>query len=167
MTPAERVVVEAAVRWKQARDARFDSHHVERAAANGDLLLAVDALLAEHAGPQPALVEVTWAQVVEGDQIYRDASGRAMEPSQPNGFWREVTRSGPLKHSVPLRMRINAQGIPRPIQPLAAGKVWVKRGVTGKAVDVLGSVLWSGQNIPTPRGGMTGATIDETYEDEQ
>lgn len=130
MTPAERVVVEAAVRW--ARGHTTDS----------PLAAAVDALLAERAGPQLETVGITWAQVVEGDQIFRAANGSPCPPDDAAGKWFEVIRSGPLGGTD--RMRINARGIPKPIQPVAKNPVTVKRGATGKAIDNLGSVLWSG-----------------------
>jgi hypothetical protein len=138
MTPAERVVVEMAVRWAAG-------HTVDK-----PLLKAVDALLAERAGPQPRLVEITWGQVAEGDMIYRSlATGGALPPDAPGGTWREVLRAGPLAGTD--KVRINARGIPKPIQPPAANPVIVRRGATGKAVDALGSVLWSGPSARTVR----------------
>jgi hypothetical protein len=137
MTPAERVVVEAAVRYALA-------------AATGQedlpqLLLAVDALLTERAGPQPETVEITWGQVVTGDLVYRALNGAPLVPDAPGGKWFEVLQTG--RHA-PDRVRINVRGIARPIQPLAGAAVTVKRSAMGQAVDVLASVLWSG---PTSR----------------
>lgn len=138
MTPAERVVVEAAVRF--CTDDRISS--------DADLQNAVDALLAERAGPQPETVEITWAQVVEGDEIYRTPSGGPIPPDSPAGKWFTVTdRAGLLPGTD--RIRLHARGISRPIQPQAAKLVRVRRGATGKAVDMLGSVMWSGASAPT------------------
>lgn len=137
MTPAERVVVEAAVRWRERRDITGDGGQSQ------DLILAVDALLTERTNrPTDAIVEITWSQVVEGDQIYRAANGGPISPSVSGGKWFEVTRSGPLTGTN--RVRVNIQGVGRPIQPEAKKSVMVKRGAAGLAVDVLGSVLWSG-----------------------
>jgi hypothetical protein len=139
MTPAERVVVEAAVRWAADHD---------HEAANGQLLLAVDALLIERNGPALEVQEITWSQVVEGDQLYRAANGSAAPVGAPGGRWMEVTRSGPLVQTG--RMRINVKGIPQPIQPHADRTVVVKRGATGQAADVLCSLVWSGPSTPVP-----------------
>lgn len=144
MTPAERVVVEAAVRWYQAVANDDDSQ-------GQALVQAVEALLAERAGPQSETVEITWAQVVEGDEIYRAKSGGPIEPDNAAGKWFTVTDRGGLIPGTD-RIRLHAKGIGRPIQPIADKLVTVKRGVTGRAVDALGAVLWSGINIPTDAG---------------
>lgn len=108
-----------------------------------NLSAAVDAFLAERANrPTDAVVEITWGQVVEGDQIYRAVNGGPVSPSASGGEWFEVTRSGPLTGTD--RVRVNIKGIGRSIQPEAKRSVMVRRGATGLAVDVLGSVLWSG-----------------------
>ncbi len=142
MTPAERVVVAAAVRWHSSVQAeRPEGFHAE-------LDAAVDALLAERAGPQAETVEITWTEVVEGDQIYRHRTGGGPVPlDSPAGAWFTVTDRGGLMPGTN-RIRLHAKGIGRPIQPVATRLVTVKRGATGKAVDMLGSVLWSGANMP-------------------
>jgi hypothetical protein len=137
MTPAERVVVEAAVRYATSPATATDLH-------NG-LCDAVEALLAERAGPQPETVEITWEQVVTGDLVYRALNGAPLAPDAPGGKWFEVLQTG---RKAPDRVRINVRGIARPIQPLAGAVVIVKRSAMGQAVDVLASVLWSG---PTSR----------------
>lgn len=133
MTPAERVVVEAAVRWAGRR----------RPTDPRDIGLwdAVDALLAERNGPQPETVEITWGQVVEGDRLYRMPNGAPAQPGRP-GVWMEVVGAGALPGG---QCKIHVKGIGRPIQPTASKPVRVQRGATGKAVDALGSVLWSGR----------------------
>jgi hypothetical protein len=140
MTPAERVVVEAAVRWA----ADHDHHEME----DIPLLEAVDTLLVERNGPALEVQEITWSQVVEGDQLYRAANGAAAPVGAPGGRWMEVTRSGPLVQTG--RMRINVKGIPQPIQPHADRMVVVKRGATGQAADVICSLVWSGASTPVP-----------------
>lgn len=136
MTPAERAVVEMAVRLVGAG-------HFPLTAEHRDLYDAVDVLRAERNGPEPETVEITWAQVVEGDKLYRGPDGRAAEPGSPGGRWMEVRQSGPIDGG---KVRTFVVGLPRPIQPIATRKVIVQRGATGKAVDVLGSVLWSGDH---------------------
>lgn len=124
LTPGERVVVEAALRYAQ------DDSTVQR---HNDLIEAVDALLTERADPD-ALVEqeITWGQVVESDEIYSDKTKR----------WYEVTRA---VHSggTEGKSLINAKGIPRGLKPNSADPVKVRRGPTGNAVDMFASVLWS------------------------
>jgi hypothetical protein len=140
VTPAERVVVEAAVRWAALWERRPTGNHAP-------LWDAVQVLLAERAGSQPLTVEITWGQVVEGDKLYRAPNGGPAQVGQPGGVWREVTQSGPLDGGKV--MRIHVQGLPRPIQPSAAKPVIVRRGKTGQGVDALGSVLWSGPSART------------------
>lgn len=152
LTPAERVVVEAAVRHVKALE------HGQGPSYQRELRDAVKVLLAERAGPQPLTVEITWGQVVEGDKLYRAPNGGPARPGEP-GNWHEVTQSGPLHGGA--QMRIHVKGLPRPIQPVTWRPVTVRRGKTGQAVDALGSVLWSGPS------GFTGATIDEIHENEE
>lgn len=132
MTPAERVVVEAAVRHCEG----------ECKGGWGNLIDAVNALLAERNGPPPETVEITWGQVVEGDKLYRMPNGAPAIIGQPGGVWMEVVGSGALQGA---QRKIHVKGIGRPIQPVASKPVTVQRGATGKAVDTFGSVLWSGR----------------------
>jgi hypothetical protein len=131
MTPGERVVVEAVLRWAP----QLPSIQAEHALQD-----ARNALLAERAEGPPDEVEITWGQVVEGDQIYRGPQGQAWTAGAPGGRWYEVTRAGLIGGG---KARINARGIPRAIQPDAGKFVVVRRGVTGKAVDMFATVLWS------------------------
>lgn len=149
MTPAERVVVGAAVRLIE----RNPYNIIQSDLTAMNLSAAVDALLAERAGPQPETVEITWAQVVEGDEIYRAKNGGPIPPDSPAGKWFTVTDSSPLTGTD--RIRLHARGIGRPIQPQAAKLVQVRRGATGKAVDMLGSVMWSGASAPTLHDAFT------------
>lgn len=127
LTPGERVVVEAAIRWAASVQAmRAEGFHAE-------LSDAVDALRAERADPDaPQERDLSWGQVVEGDQIYSDKTKR----------WYEVTRA---VHSggTEGKSLINAKGIPRGLKPNSADPVKVRRGPTGNAVDMFASVLWS------------------------
>lgn len=126
MTPAERVVVEAAVRWVAATPETV--HRVNR-----DLIDAVDALLAERADPDaPQEQEITWGQVVEGDEIWSPKTQR----------WYEVTRAIHAGGTEG-RSLINAKGIPKGLKPISSDAVKVKRGPTGNAVDMFANVLWS------------------------
>lgn len=122
LTPGERVVVEAAIRWRRGPNV---GHQY--------LMDAVDALEAERADPD-ALVEqeITWGQVVEGDEIYSPKTGR----------WYEVTRAVHAGGTEGKSL-INAKGIPRGLKPNSADPVKVRRGPTGNAVDMFASVLWS------------------------
>lgn len=123
LTPGERVVVEAAIRWRQSGTV----------AALLPLRDAVDALRAERADPDaPQERDLSWGQVVEGDEIYSDKTKR----------WYEVTRA---VHSggTEGKSLINAKGIPRGLKPNSADPVKVRRGPTGNAVDMFANVLWS------------------------
>jgi hypothetical protein len=114
------VVVEAAVRWVDGTPE--DSMR---------LVAAVEALQAERADPDaPTEREITWGQVVAGDEIYSPKTDR----------WYEVTRA---VHPGNGKSKINAKGIPKPLQPDSAALIKVRRGETGVAVDMFASVLWS------------------------
>lgn len=132
MTPAERVVVEAALRWHAER-------HVPGSITGGELYKAVNALLAERADPAtPKERELTWGQAVVGDEILSDRTRR----------WYEVTNvvgPGVLDGG---RVKLWLKGLPKPVQPKAADPVKLRRGEMGKVVDVFASVLWSGQSAP-------------------
>jgi hypothetical protein len=124
MTPAERVVVEAAVRWARSRTVLQDSIRLQE---------AVEALQAERTDPSaPQEQDLTWGQVVEGDEIYSAKTNR----------WYEVTAAS---HRPPAST-INAKGIPKALHPKSADPVRIRRGGTGLAVDMFASVLWSGQS---------------------
>lgn len=126
MTPAERVVVEMAVRWHGATPETY--HRVNR-----DLIEAVQALQAERADPNAVQEQdLTWGQVVEGDEIYSAKTDR----------WYEVTAAG---HRPPVST-VSAKGIPKALHPKSADPVRVRRGGTGLIVDMFASVLWSGQS---------------------
>ena len=125
MTPGERVVVEAAIRWAGAR--------LNPGTTPADLYQAVDALQVERADPDaPQEQEITWAQVVEGDEIWSPKTQR----------WYEVVRAVHAGGTEG-RSLINAKGIPKGLKPLSVDSVKVRRGATGNAVDMFASVLWS------------------------
>jgi hypothetical protein len=124
MTPAERVVVEAALRWVP----QLPSIQAEHALQD-----AVQALQAERAGGQPQEHDLTWGQVVEGDEIWSERTGK----------WYPVTAA---THQPPAASTISAKGIPRVLRPMPGDPVRVRRGATGEAVDMFASVLWSGVN---------------------
>lgn len=112
MTPAERVVVEAARRWVNGRPE--DSMR---------LVAAVGALEAEG---RPAEEEITWDQVVEGDQI------------QVGGKWFEVLEAKPGAVRAKSEHGLVGNFKSR------TGPLTVRRGASGKAVDMFAGVLWSG-----------------------
>jgi hypothetical protein len=122
MTPAERVVVEAALRWARSRTVLQDSIRLQE---------AVQALEAERATGQPQEQDLTWGQVVEGDEIYSSRTDK----------WYPVTAA---THQPPKASTVSAKGIPRVLRPMPDQPVLVRRGATGEAVDVFASVLWSG-----------------------
>jgi hypothetical protein len=124
MTPVELKVIEAARAWHRAR---LD-HAMPRAT---ELIEAVEALEAERkAGPEQT---VTWGQVVESDQIWSGVTKK----------WYKVISSVPVGD----RMRIQAKGLPKAINPLASADVRVQRGATGQTMDMW-NVVWSAQTIP-------------------
>jgi hypothetical protein len=123
MTPAELKVIEAAKAYWRNADAA-DSHNA--------LMDAVEALEADRKnGPE---MPVTWFQVVESDQIWSDKTKK----------WYEVISSVPVGD----RMRIQAKGLPKTINPLASADVRVRRGATGQTMDMW-NVVWSAQTIPS------------------
>ena len=124
MTPAELKVIEAARAWAAWQDA-LES---DQAKALWD---AVDALEADRKdGPEQT---TTWGQVVESDQIWSDKTRK----------WYEVISSVLVGD----RMRIQAKGLPKAINPLASADVRVRRGATGQTMDMW-NVVWSAQTIP-------------------
>lgn len=124
MTPAELKVIEAAIKFVQGPQDGSDG-------AISDLELTVQALEADRkAGPEMPLV---WGQVVESDKIWSDKTRK----------WYEVISSV----AVGDRMRIQAKGLPKPINPLASANVRVQRGATGQTMDMW-NVVWSAQTIP-------------------
>jgi hypothetical protein len=129
VTPAERVVVEAALRWHADMADELNA---------AELYGAVDALLAERADPAtPTEQDITWGQVVVGDEIYSDKTRR----------WYEVTNTVILGSDTG-RVKIHVKGLPEPIEPKLIAPVTVRRSEMGKAVDMFASVLWSGQALP-------------------
>jgi hypothetical protein len=133
MTPGERVVVEAAIRLEKVvgnlPEARFGEARVEIC----ELREAVWALLAERQTPEDQRVEedITWGQVVEGDLILSERTGK----------WYPVTSA--VRHVGAPVVLVQMTGIPKKVQKPITDPVKVKRGATGKAVDVFASVLWS------------------------
>jgi hypothetical protein len=77
--------------------------------------------------------EITWAEVVESDEIYSAKTGKHYP----------VISSVRLKTG---KMRVAARGLPKPVEMDLAATVTVRRGPTGQAVDLLNTILWSGPN---------------------
>jgi len=140
MTPGERVVVAAAERLAALGDGS-----INYLSDFTDLEDAVAALRAERAGkPATELHEhdLTYGQVVEGDQILSARVGKWYEVTAtvalPNG---KVRITMPKTGSVKLGRK--------PDHEFNAGDpVRLRRGETGQAVDMFASVLWS---VPTGR----------------
>jgi hypothetical protein len=121
MTPAERLVVEAAIR------------HIEEATycdGPGDLIAAVKALDVERAPLPVNELERTWAEVVTEDEIFSARTGK----------WYRVIEA----HRQGGRMAVHAKGLPKIIKPLATDPVRIRRSTMGDAVDVMISVFSSG-----------------------
>lgn len=114
MTLLERAVVDAAIRWD------LDA-----------LGAAVNALLAEREAKSDAGQEYTWGEVVEGDEVFIPATKR----------WWLIIESRRHQDG---RMRIIAKGAPKILTPDPATTVTLRRGQSGKAVDVFNSIMISG-----------------------
>jgi hypothetical protein len=76
---------------------------------------------------------ITWAEVVESDEIY----------SARKGAYFEVISSVRLATG---KMRVSARGWGKPIEMPLGDPVIVRRGATGQAVDMINTILWSGPN---------------------
>jgi hypothetical protein len=77
--------------------------------------------------------KITWAEVVESDEIYSASKARYF----------------PVISSVRLatgKMRVTAKGLPKPVEMPLGDTVLVRRGPTGQAVDLINTILWSGPN---------------------
>lgn len=77
--------------------------------------------------------EITWAGVVESDEIY----------SAKTKKWYPVISSCRLATG---KMRITAKGLPKAVDMPLDDPVTVRRGATGQAVDLINTILWSGPN---------------------
>lgn len=125
MTPTERAVVEAALRW----------HHADkpdRQNALTDLAGALVYLETEREGATTDQ-EKTFGDVSVDDQI-----------KSTSGKWYKVTRTARDGSSV----RVWLEGVPKPLEKFTGQAVTLRRGESGAAVDTF-TVLWSG---PTGRG---------------
>jgi len=121
-TELERAVIEAARSFCRAEDGAKES-----------LWTAVQAL---DAGQDPEVREIGWHEVVEGDRIKSVKTGKFYEVDDTFKFGKEFkisVRTGPD----------NAVTITRPTE--AEPTAFVKRGQTGKAVDVFVEVFSSGE----------------------
>jgi hypothetical protein len=78
--------------------------------------------------------DTTWGLVVEGDEIWSDRTKK----------WYPVLGSVSIKGTS--TVKIFAKGVPAIVKP-AADPVRVRRGATGKAVDVI-ALVFSGQFMP-------------------
>lgn len=87
--------------------------------------------------PKPE-IPTTWGMVVEGDEIH----------SAKTGKWYEVRGSVSIKGST--KVKIFAVGVPKAFEREASEAVTVRRGPTGKAVDVF-QIIFSGQTMPETR----------------
>lgn len=83
-------------------------------------------------------IKTTWGMVVEGDEIF----------SAKTGKWYQVR--GSLSIQGTTKVKIFAVGIPKGFEREAGEAVTVRRGLTGKAVDVF-QIIFSGQTMPETR----------------
>lgn len=124
MTPAERIVIQAARAWATS----------DREAATADLLAAVEALEIERAGrAEGARVEVdlTWGELVEGDEVFNREADK----------WFPVRAA--VRHVGQPMVTVDFVGRRSlAIKPIGH-RCRVRRGATGEAVDMFASVLWS------------------------
>lgn len=125
MTPAERAVIDAAIAYGYKGDTSVDYHNT--------LIDAIDALEAERTTAEPDVSERTWAEVVEGDEIFSARTGK----------WYEVTEA---REQPGGRRAVHVKGLPKILKPKGADPVRVRRGPTGDAVDVVNSIMISGSN---------------------
>ena len=146
MTPAERVVVESAIRWREG----FYGPDLEHLGA--DLVQAVDALLAERSVPEGERREETiaWGELAEGDEVWSERVKR----------WYPV-RSAVRHVGAPLVL-VDLEGQPKVIQKSVSEPVKVRRGPAGRAVDMFASVLWS---MPTSSETARSAEVAESAPD--
>ncbi len=128
MTPAERLVVECAIRL--AATGIFTAETAE-------LIKAVEALQAERGAMTPeerVTLDITWGQVAEGDEVWSERTQR----------WYPV--AGAVRHigapSINVAM-LDSRGAPMHTTKAVSDPVRVRRGQTGQAVDAIATVLWS------------------------
>jgi hypothetical protein len=91
----------------------------------------------------------TWGMVVESDWIY----------SKAKNIWYEVTQRVTTTDG---RVKVMAKGVARYIVKAPGDPVRLKRGATGKAVDLI-TIIFSGATVPEAVG-MTkavGPTLDD------
>lgn len=122
MTPAERVVVEAAIAWGDS--------HVAGDTETYRLIEALTALRQERMVGKPTEQELTYGQVVAGDEIFNIKVQK----------WYSVTRVALLVTGM---MSLTVRNVPKPFEREHMAPVMVRRGPDGKACDVLASVMWS------------------------
>jgi hypothetical protein len=150
MTPAERAVIEKALRWWDDRDAWADDA----------LYFAVINLRDERAAKTPAEraeMPLTYGQVVEGDEVLSVKLNRWYAVSAT-----VLRADGMVRVTMPKTGRPAAKGRPQinawhdfdPAKPCR-----VRRGISGEAVDMIVSVLYSGPDTVT-RKDAPEATAD-------
>ena len=98
-------------------------------------------------------INTRWGLVVESDQIY----------SAKTGKWYPVRQSVGMPDGT--HIKVWATGIPKPIVKALDDPVRVRRGPTGKAVDLF-AIVFSGQTKPETvgmnhRGSMITDKVDE------
>ena len=123
-TPTERIVLEAAMRWREDTADR----NSQKA-----LLAATDALAAERAASTTERHRC-YSELVAGDLI-----------QSTNGKWYEVDRTVTADDDTSIKVWL--KGVAKPIEKLRGMDVLVRRSDMGAAVDMFANVLWSG---PTP-----------------
>lgn len=99
-------------------------------------------------------INTTWGLVVESDEIYSAKTGR----------WYPVRGSVAMPDGT--HVKIFAKGLPRPIIKPVGDPVRVRRGPTGKAVDMF-AVIFSGQIRPDAVGMNRASSMITDRVDEQ
>jgi hypothetical protein len=158
MTPGERAVIAAAERWADNDPAPV--------ASSMALSAAVDALIKERVGvpeDQRQELDITYGQVVEGDEIH----------SAKLDKWFAVSASVRLasgKQRVTMPATGSVEKGRKPWHEFDADKPCrVRRGLTGQAVDLFATVMWSGPSMVAAvdtAGGPTFADHDPASDPE-
>lgn len=101
------------------------------------------------------VMDTTWAKVVESDEVY----------SPKTKVWYEVQQRITLPNG---KIKIKAKGVRLYWPPQdPAGSVKVRRGATGRVVDLF-EVIFSGATVPETVGitKAIGPTMDDTMKGE-
>lgn len=127
--PLERAVIEAARLHCAAIDEGSGKSYQQ------ELRAAVKALNAHHAGQDPEVMEIGWHELAEGDLLKSVKNGKFYEVMSVLKMRGKLRRVTILAGDTPVTVER-----PTAAEPTA----WVKRGSTGRVVDVFTNILFSG-----------------------